>query len=78
MRFRPLLYLFLAVVAEVAPAQPTGDLVTVELKDGTVLWGRITAESDTSLTVVTIGGLEIVFPNPLRRYFPARRLIRHS
>ncbi len=41
---------------------PSDSLLSISLKDGTTLKGRIVQEDEASITVVTIGGLEVKVP----------------
>ena len=45
-----------------AQSMPSDSLLSISLKDGTTLKGRIVQEDETSITVVTIGGLEVKAP----------------
>ena len=41
---------------------PSDSLVSISLKDGTTLKGRIVQEDEVSITVFTVGGLEVKAP----------------
>jgi len=44
------------------PSTPTGDVVTIHLKDGSVLRARIIDQDETRLKVVTVGGVAMEVP----------------
>ncbi len=54
--------LYVLVAGLAGAAEATDKVVTVELRDGSRLVGRVVSEDDTSLKIETTGGLEVTVP----------------